>query len=80
MHETGLAIVFGLIIGIIIRYSSYTGPTYEKAILENSENRSEDNLPDYVELKILTTGGGDQKNSSYLYKYVWFCLVFIYLY
>jgi len=69
VHETGLAIVFGLIIGIIIRYSSYTGPTYEKAILENSENRSEDNLPDYVELKILTTGGGDQKNSSYLYKF-----------
>jgi len=68
VHETGLAILFGLLIGVIIRYSSYTGPTYEKAVLENSKNRSEDNLPDYVELKI-TTGRDDDKNSSYLYKF-----------
>lgn len=68
VHETGLAIIFGLITGVIIRYSSYTGPTYEKAILEHSENRSEDNLPDYVQLEILSDRE-DVKNSSYLYKF-----------
>ena len=67
MHETGLAIVFGLIIGVIIRYSSYSGPTFENAILKDSENRTEDNLPDYLELKIVTKDG-DANTSSYLYK------------
>ena len=61
--------MFGLLTGIIIRYSSYTGPTYEKAVLEKSENRSEDNLPDYVEL-VIATDREDEKNSSYLYKLV----------
>ena len=69
VHETGLAIVFGLIIGVIIRYSSYSGPTYENAVLENSENRTEDSLPDYLELKIKVSNE-DANKSSYLYKCV----------
>jgi len=68
VHETGLAIVFGLIIGVIIRYSSYSGPTYENAVLENSENRTEDSLPDYLELKIKVSNE-DANKSSYLYKF-----------
>lgn len=68
VHETGLAIVFGLIIGVIIRYSSYSGPTYENAVLENSENRTEDSLPDYLELKIKVSNEHANK-SSYLYKF-----------
>lgn len=68
VHETGLAIVFGLIIGVIIRYSSYSGPTFENAILKDSENRTEDSLPDYLELKIVTKDG-DANTSSYLYKF-----------
>ena len=66
VHETGLAIVFGLIIGVIIRYSSYTGPTYEDAILKDSRNQTGDNMPDYLMLKIDSEGATNK--SSYLYK------------
>ena len=67
IHETGLAIFFGLVIGAIIRYSKYSGPTFENATLEKSENRTGDNLPDYLELHI-PTKDGDANKSSYLYK------------
>ncbi|XP_043259021.1 sodium/hydrogen exchanger 7 isoform X5 [Colletes gigas] len=72
LHETGLAVIYGLIIGAIIRYGFTTSSTilHMPVVPDNSSKYNQSVPPDTLWLRFPEDkGGGDIKNKTFAYSF-----------
>ncbi|XP_015110412.1 sodium/hydrogen exchanger 7 isoform X2 [Diachasma alloeum] len=71
LHETGLAVIYGLIIGAIIRYGFKTSPITHMRVEPEVDNRYNQSVPpDSLWLRFPEDkGGGTVKNKTFAYSF-----------
>nr|XP_022914979.1 sodium/hydrogen exchanger 7 isoform X2 [Onthophagus taurus] len=67
LHETGLAVIYGLIVGAIIRYAGSTDPVLSMTVISNDDKYNSSLPPDILSLKFPVNGL--LKNKSYEYTF-----------
>ncbi|KAL7645011.1 UNVERIFIED_CONTAM: hypothetical protein RMT77_003381 [Armadillidium vulgare] len=69
LHETGLAIIYGLIVGAILRYSGDSMPlTYERVVAAPGENISDALPPDRLLLKFSKANSTQSHSFVYVFR------------
>ncbi|XP_066583068.1 sodium/hydrogen exchanger 6 isoform X3 [Prorops nasuta] len=71
LHETGLAVIYGLIIGAIIRFGFSTSPSLHMPVVpDNSSKYNQSVPPDLLSLRFPEDkGGGLIKNKTFAYSF-----------
>lgn len=69
LHETGLAVIYGLIVGAIIRYAGSTGEVLHMSVISNDLNYNSSLPPDALALNFPVRSGPLLKNKTYEYTF-----------
>ncbi|KRT83233.1 Na/H antiporter, partial [Oryctes borbonicus] len=69
LHETGLAVIYGLIVGAIIRYAGSTGEVLHMSVVSNDQNYNSSLPPDALSLNFPVKSSSLPKNKTYEYTF-----------